>query len=143
MSWPPLDAQASTAAASFGDMPERFISGIVTTPTATVFAAAMPEIMPKRLEPTTAILAAPAAIATHQRDGDVVEEARAARAHEQLAHQHERDDDDHRDLQDEAEQAVVVEVEVGEQLAELHLARLQLAGHEVPDQHVAAERRAG
>jgi hypothetical protein len=31
----------------------------VTIPTATVFAAAMPEIMPNRLEPTTAIFAAP------------------------------------------------------------------------------------
>src|SRR5436309_2883734 len=57
ISCPPFEAQASTAAASLADMPERFISGIVTTPTATVFAAAMPEIMPKRLEPITAIVA--------------------------------------------------------------------------------------
>jgi hypothetical protein len=41
-----LDAQASTAAASFADMPERFMRGIVTTPITTVLAAAMPEIMP-------------------------------------------------------------------------------------------------
>ena len=40
-------------------MPERFMSGIVTTPTATVLAAATPEIMPNRLEPTTAIFAGP------------------------------------------------------------------------------------
>ena len=33
MSWPPFEAQASTAPASRGDMPERFISGIVTMPT--------------------------------------------------------------------------------------------------------------
>src|SRR3990170_4654588 len=87
MSWPPFEAHASTAAASLADMPERFMSGIVTTPTATVFAAA---------------------VAAHQRDGEVVEEPRAARAHEEPSHEHERDDHDHRDLQDEAEKAVVV-----------------------------------
>jgi hypothetical protein len=59
MSCPPFEAQASTAPASFGDMPDRFMSGMVTTPITTVFAAAMPEIMPKRLDPVTAIFAAP------------------------------------------------------------------------------------
>jgi hypothetical protein len=55
----PFEAQASIAAASRAGMPERFISGMVTTPTARALAAAIPETLPNMLEPTTAILAAP------------------------------------------------------------------------------------
>jgi hypothetical protein len=40
-------------------IPDFFISGMVTTPTASALAAAMPEMLPNRLEATTAILAAP------------------------------------------------------------------------------------
>ena len=81
-----------------------------------------------------------AAVSAHQRNGEIVEEARSARTHEELPHQHERDDHDDGDLKNEAEEAIVVEIEVGEELAHLHLARLELAGHQVTDQHVARER---
>src|SRR5215472_11391072 len=57
MSWPPVDPTASIAAAICAGNPERFISGMVTTPTAETFATALPEIMPKNAEPTTATLA--------------------------------------------------------------------------------------
>ena len=40
-------------------MPDFFMSGMVTTPTASALAAAMPEMLPKRLDATTEILAAP------------------------------------------------------------------------------------
>ncbi len=59
ISWPPVDPTASIAAASCAGKPERFMSGIVTTPTAETLATALPEIMPKNAEPTTAIFAAP------------------------------------------------------------------------------------
>ena len=42
-----------------GGKPARFISGIVMVPTLATLATALPEIMPKKAEPTTAILAAP------------------------------------------------------------------------------------
>lgn len=47
------------AAEVCGGKPERFISGIVTMPTPATLATALPEIMPNRPEPTTAILAEP------------------------------------------------------------------------------------
>jgi hypothetical protein len=47
------------AAATCAGKPERFIIGMVITPTALTFATALPEIMPNRLEPTTATFAEP------------------------------------------------------------------------------------
>ncbi len=55
----PFAAQASMAAARRAGMPDFFMSGMVTTPTASALAAAMPEMLPKRLDATTEILAAP------------------------------------------------------------------------------------
>ena len=71
-------------------MPDFFISGIVTTPTASALAAAIPEMLPNRLEADDGDLRRAAAEAAHQAEREIVEEARAARAREQLAHQHER-----------------------------------------------------
>ncbi len=59
MSCAPFDAQASIAAARRAGMPDFFISGMVTTPTASALAAAIPEIDPNKLDATTAIFAAP------------------------------------------------------------------------------------
>jgi len=83
MSWPPFDAQASTAAASFPACRSAPQRKLVTTPTATVVAAAMPEIMPNRLSPSTASSPARRGSALSA-DGDVVEEIRAARRIKQL-----------------------------------------------------------
>ncbi len=57
--WPPVEAQASIAAARWGRNPARFISGIVTVPTVITFETMLPEIDPKRDDPTIAILAGP------------------------------------------------------------------------------------
>src|SRR5262245_23843474 len=118
----PFEAQASIAAASRAGMPDFFINGMVTTPTASALAAAMPEMLPNSEEATTAIFAAPAE-APHQAEREVVEKARAARAREQLPHQYEGDDDGAGDLQHQAEQAVVVEIEVDRRGAPLDLVR--------------------
>src|SRR2546425_9619305 len=57
--WPPVEAQASIAAARWGRNPARFISGIVTVPTVMTFETMLPEIDPNKDEPTMAILAGP------------------------------------------------------------------------------------
>ncbi len=57
--WPPVEAQASIAAARWGRNPARFISGIVTVPTVMTFETMLPEIDPNKDEPTIAILAGP------------------------------------------------------------------------------------
>jgi len=93
-------------------MPDFFMSGMVTTPTASALAAAMPEMLPKRLDATTEILAARRGIGPHQAEREVVEEARTAGAREELAHQHEGHHDGAGDLEHQAEQAVVVEAEI-------------------------------
>ncbi len=59
MIWPPVEATASIAAATWGRYPVRFISGMVTDPVITTFDTAVPEMDPNRLEATTAILAGP------------------------------------------------------------------------------------
>ena len=59
MSCPPVEPTASIAAAIWDGNPARFMSGIVTTPTAETLATALPEIMPKKAEPTTATFAEP------------------------------------------------------------------------------------
>ena len=48
ISWPPVEAAASTPAANFGGKPARFISGMVMTPVEAVLATAEPEIVPVR-----------------------------------------------------------------------------------------------
>jgi hypothetical protein len=59
ISWPPVDAIASVAAARSGAMPARRIRGMVNTPVAVTLATALPETVPIRLEPTIATLAPP------------------------------------------------------------------------------------
>ena len=59
ISCPPVEPTASIAAAICAGKPERFMSGMVTTPTADTFATALPEIIPKNAEPTTATFAEP------------------------------------------------------------------------------------
>ena len=59
---PPVDATASTAAANGGRKPLRFMSGIVIGPSTSTFATALPEIVPNRLELTTATLPGPPAL---------------------------------------------------------------------------------
>ena len=59
MSWPPVEALASMAAARCGRKPTRTISGIVTMPMVSTFDTALPEIVPNSEEPTMAILAGP------------------------------------------------------------------------------------
>jgi hypothetical protein len=54
MSWPPVEAEASTPAANLAGKPARFISGMVMTPVETVLATAEPEIVPVSAEPSTA-----------------------------------------------------------------------------------------
>ena len=88
---------------------------MVTMPTASTFDTALPEIMPNSAEPTTAILAGAAAEAAHGRHGDVGEEVGAAGARQHLAEDRERDHDQHRHLQDRADDAVDVEAEVDDE----------------------------
>ena len=59
MIWPPVDAVASIAAAASGLNPVRFIMGIVSQPSTMTLATAEPEMVPKRLDDTTATLPGP------------------------------------------------------------------------------------
>jgi hypothetical protein len=59
VTWPPHDAEASTAAAKRGEKPYFFISGIVSDPVVTAFAIAEPEIIPKNPDDTTQTFAGP------------------------------------------------------------------------------------
>jgi hypothetical protein len=59
ISWPPVDAVASTAPACSGLRPVRFISGMVTMPVPTTFDTALPEMVPNSAEAPTAALALP------------------------------------------------------------------------------------
>ena len=56
---PPVEPTDSIAAERTGVKPERTMVGMVTIPTASTFDTALPEIMPNKAEPTTAIFAAP------------------------------------------------------------------------------------
>src|SRR5437763_1330507 len=77
----------------------------------------------------------PAAEAPHQAECEIVEEARAARAREKLSHQHERDHDGGSDFEHQAEQTVVVEVEINRERRGLDLVRAQLARNQMAEQH--------
>src|SRR3546814_10134552 len=59
MNWPPVEAMASMAPASWGRKPVRFMSGIVKEPVVTTLATDEPEIEPNKAEVITAILAGP------------------------------------------------------------------------------------
>ena len=59
---PPVDAVASTPAAKWAGKPVRFISGIEIGPSTMTLATALPEIVPNRLELTTATLPGPPAV---------------------------------------------------------------------------------
>src|SRR5699024_788680 len=59
ISWPPVEAVASVAAATCGLKPAFFIIGMVNEPEATVFATAEPETIPCSPDATTAALAGP------------------------------------------------------------------------------------
>src|SRR3546814_17682686 len=59
MNWPPVEAMASMAPASWGRKPVRFMRGIVKEPVVTTLATDEPEIEPNRAEVITAILAGP------------------------------------------------------------------------------------
>ena len=59
MIWPPVDATASMAAAASGLNPVRFIMGMVSQPSTMTLATADPEMVPNRLDDTTATLPGP------------------------------------------------------------------------------------
>src|SRR5699024_10146394 len=59
ISWPPVEAVASAAAATCGLKPAFFIIGMVNEPEAAVFATAEPVTLPCSPEATTAALAGP------------------------------------------------------------------------------------
>src|SRR5688500_20034397 len=59
MIWPPVEATASMAAAASGLKPVFFIIGMVNQPSTMTLATAEPEIVPNRLEETTATLPGP------------------------------------------------------------------------------------
>src|SRR3546814_12195564 len=59
MNWPPVEAMALMAPASWGRKPVRFMSGIVKEPVVTTLATDEPEIEPNKAEVITAILAGP------------------------------------------------------------------------------------
>ena len=54
-----MEATASTAAAASGLNPVRFIMGMVSQPSTITLATAEPEIVPNRLDDTTATLPGP------------------------------------------------------------------------------------
>ena len=54
ISWPPVEAAASTPPAKARGKPARFISGMVITPVEAVLATAEPEIVPVRPLASTA-----------------------------------------------------------------------------------------
>ena len=56
---PPVDAEASVAAANSGLKPDRFIIGIVNAPEPTVLATELPETVPCRALAITAVFAVP------------------------------------------------------------------------------------
>ena len=60
-SCPPSEAEFSTAPATTGRNPTRFISGMVKVPVETMLARLLPEIDPKTAEASTATLAGPPA----------------------------------------------------------------------------------
>ena len=57
--WPPHDAQASTPAAKLFLYPPARMAAMVKVPVVTTLAAALPERVPMKALPTTAVLAAP------------------------------------------------------------------------------------
>ena len=59
MIWPPVEATASTPAANCGRKPVRFIRGMLICPVTITLATALPEIVPNRLDETTATLPGP------------------------------------------------------------------------------------
>ena len=59
MIWPPFDATASMAAATWAGYPARFIIGMVIAPSSTTLATALPDTVPNRQDDTTATLAGP------------------------------------------------------------------------------------
>ena len=59
MSWPPVEAAASTPPAKGALNPARFIRGMVMTPVEAVLATAEPEIVPVRPEAMTATMPGP------------------------------------------------------------------------------------
>ncbi len=59
MSWPPMDAHASTPAANSGRYPARFISGMVKAPVVTALAIALPFTVPNSPLAITATFPAP------------------------------------------------------------------------------------
>jgi len=59
MSWPPVDAQASTAPAYSGGYPTRFMRGMVKAPVVATLATEEPLMVPSNPEATTATLAGP------------------------------------------------------------------------------------
>jgi hypothetical protein len=92
-------------------------------PTASTFETALPEIIPNKAEPTTAILEA-----AHGRHGNVGEEIGAAGARQDLAEDRERNHDQHRDLEDRADDAVDVEPDIDDEPFRGHVAGLEVAG---------------
>ena len=56
---PPVEATASTAPANSGRKPVRFINGMLICPVTMTLATALPEMVPNRLDETTATLPGP------------------------------------------------------------------------------------
>ena len=59
VTWPPQEADASTAEANWAEKPFFFIMGIVNDPVVAVLAMGDPEIIPKNPEETTDTFAGP------------------------------------------------------------------------------------
>ena len=81
-----------------GEKPERDISGMVTMPTAITLLTAAAGDHAEQRRADHRDLGGAAAEAAHRRHRKIGEDKRRRRCGQHLAHQRERDDDQHRDL---------------------------------------------
>ncbi len=111
MSWPPVDAEASTPAANFAGKPAFFISGMVMTPVETVLATAEPDTVPVSAEPITATRPGPPTNRpATARARSMTKSPAGARPHKECAEQNEHEHESRRDPGDGSEHARDLEI---------------------------------
>src|SRR6476646_1656473 len=113
---------------------------MVTMPTASTLATALPEIIPNSAEPNTAILAAPPRkfpIAAIERS----EKKSTPPVRQHLAQNRERDHDDNGYLQDRPDRAIDIETEIDHQPFRRYVTGLKIAGQMRADVDVDRHRQ--
>ena len=126
---PPVEATASTAPANSGRKPVRFISGMLICPVTMTLATALPEMVPNRLDETTATLPGPPVRVAGQAGGEIHEQLPGAGALHEGAEHHEDQHIGRRHRQRDAEDAFGCHIELVE-----HALRLELRDEQPVDQ---------